>query len=176
MNSKDIKLVIFDLDLTLVDSADIKKYRDTKQWKRVFGMTHTIAPYPGIAELLADLHNSKTRIAVVTSSPDMYCKKIIDHQHWGNFINKRDVIGYHQTARRKPDPEPIQKMLQHVGIAAQHAVHVGDEADDTQAATSAGVFAVGAGWGALDVAKLEQSEPDLLCQSVDDLKKFLQLA
>ncbi len=175
MKIMDIKLIIFDLDLTLVDSKDVKKYRDEKNWKQVFGRISSIAPYPGIGELLEELHGKDLRIAIVTSSPDMYCKKIIDHQGWGGVIDKRDVIGYHQTARRKPHPEPIYKMLQHTKIPAEHAVHVGDEPKDTQAAQSAGVFAIGAGWDALDFPGLANSKPDIICKSVDDLGAFLEL-
>ncbi len=173
MNVEDIKLIIFDLDLTLVDSKNIKKYRDRKQWKQVFGMIASIEPYPGVRELLVDLHAKKIRIAIVTSSPDMYCKKIIDHQRWDGMISKRDVVGYHQASRRKPDPEPIYKILQHANTPAENAVHIGDEPKDTHAAKSAGVFAVGAGWGALDFSELTYSEPDFICESVEDLRRFL---
>ena len=175
MKPDDIKLIIFDLDLTLINSRDIKQYRDSKQWKKVFSMIPDIKPYPEIPELLSSIYKKGVCMAVVTSSPDMYCKKIIDHQKWERMINKKNVVGYHQTTKRKPDPAPINMILNIMNVEPDKAIHVGDEAKDTQAAQSAGVFAIGAAWDDLHYEELIDSKPQIVCESVSQLSDFLGL-
>ena len=83
------------------------------------------------------------------------------------------MVCYHDTSRHKPDPDPILRGLELLGIQPQHAISVGDDPIDTVAAKSAGVFSVGALWGALDRKALIASKPDVLCETVIELRKFI---
>ena len=132
-------------------------------------MVPQIAPYDGIPGLLGQLNQASVPVAIVTSSPDQYCKRIVAHQNW----TIATVVGFHDTARRKPHPAPIDLALSRVGISADAAVSVGDRPEDTVAARAAGVFAVGAMWGSLDPVALADAEPDLICETVVDLHAFL---
>jgi len=162
-------VVIFDLDLTLVDSRSVLKYQQSGKWRSVFAKIPEITPYEGISELLSKLHSCAIPIAIVTSSPDQYCKAIARHQGWHIDV----VIGYHNTTRRKPHPDPINLALQYANITPEDAVHIGDRPEDTKAAKAAGVFSIGAIWGTLDAAMLSGSEPELLCRTVADLVDYL---
>ena len=162
-------MVIFDLDLTLVDSRSVLEYQRSRRWRTVFSMVPGIQPYDGVPEVLSRLRAASVPIAIVTSSPDQYCKKIVEHQGW----DIDTIIGFHDTRNRKPHPDPINLALQRVSIAAAHAVCVGDRPDDTVAARSAGVFSIGAAWGSLDPAALVESKPNLVCQTVSELDSYL---
>lgn len=162
-------MVIFDLDLTLVDSRSVLKYQQSGKWRSVFAKVPEIKPYEGTSEILANLRDFRVPIAIVTSSPDMYCKAIARHQGWHIDI----VVGYHDTKRRKPHPDPINLALQRANVAPGNAVHIGDRPADTEAAKAAGVFSIGALWGAMDTEALRNSEPDLLCRTVVDLADYL---
>jgi len=162
-------MVIFDLDLTLVDSRSVLKYQQSGKWQLVFANVPKIMPYEGVPEILSNLRKCDIPIAIVTSSPDMYCKAIARHQGWHIDI----VVGYHDTKRRKPHPDPINLALRRANVAPGNAVHIGDRPADTEAAKAAGVFSIGALWGATDTESLRNSEPDLLCQAVVDLADYL---
>jgi len=162
-------MVIFDLDLTLVDSRSVLKYQQSRQWRSVFAKVPEIEPYEGVSEILSNLHDSRIPIAIVTSSPDQYCDAIARHRGWNIDI----VVGYHNTKRRKPHPDPINLALRRADVAPENAVHIGDRPEDTAAARAAGVFSIGALWGSADAEALRNSEPDLLCQTVADLADYL---
>jgi len=83
------------------------------------------------------------------------------------------TVCYHDTKNKKPYPDPILLALERLGVETAGAIAIGDAAKDTQAARSAGVFSIGAGWGALERNQLLQSNPDLLCETVGDLRKTL---
>lgn len=162
-------MVIFDLDLTLVDSRSVLDLQRSRRWRAVFALVSKIEPYDGIPEVLGKLHAAHVPVAIVTSSPDQYCKKLVAHHGWPIDA----VIGFHDTERRKPHPDPILLALNRMNVRAEDAVCVGDRADDTAAARAAGVFSIGAAWGSQEYAKLTESAPDLMCATVAELDAWL---
>ena len=162
-------MVIFDLDLTLVDSRRVLELQRKRRWSTVFSMVPEIEPYDGIPELLARLHRARVPVAIVTSSPDQYCRKIVEYHGW----NVGTIIGFHDVRNRKPHPDPIELALQRMGVPSAGAVAAGDRADDTAAARAAGVFSIGAAWGSLEPEALEVSAPDLMCRAVAELTDYL---
>ena len=57
------------------------------------------------------------------------------------------VVGGDETARHKPDPEPLELGLSRLGANPENAAYVGDSPFDMQAARAAGMTAVGVTWG-----------------------------
>jgi pyrophosphatase PpaX len=57
------------------------------------------------------------------------------------------VVGGDETARHKPDPEPLELGLARLGASPDNAAYVGDSPFDMQAARAAGMTAVGVTWG-----------------------------
>jgi pyrophosphatase PpaX len=57
------------------------------------------------------------------------------------------VVGGDETARHKPDPEPLQLALERLGAQAQDTAYIGDSPFDMQAARAAGLHAIGVAWG-----------------------------
>lgn len=132
-------------------------------------MVPDIEPYDGIPELLARLHGARVPVAIVTSSPDRYCRKIVDYHGW----NIGTIIGFHDVRNRKPHPEPIYLALQRMGVPSADAVCAGDRPDDTAAARAADVFSIGAAWGSLEPEALAELVPDLMCNAVTELTDYL---
>jgi len=161
--------ILIDLDQTLIDSHLAESHRRARDWESVYRLVPKLSPYPGITELLNDLKIAGTPICIVTSSPNSYCRRVI--AQWGWKINA--TVCYHDTKNKKPYPDPILLALERLGVETAGAIAIGDAAKDTQAARSAGVFSIGAGWGALERNQLLQSNPDLLCETVGDLRKTL---
>ncbi len=164
-----LKAVIFDLDLTLIDSGAAESIRKKREWSKVYKMIPDLTPYEGIHELIQSLKTKKIKTAVVTSSPGSYCGKIIDH--WGWEFDA--TVCYHDTGRKKPHPEPMLKALEKLAVSPKHVISIGDTPGDIISARSAGIFAVGCTWGLTDVDDLQNEKPDLICKSVRELEEFI---
>lgn len=163
--------ILIDLDQTLINSQTAEKFRRNRQWSDVYRMIPQLQPYPNISKLLQELKDIGVPICIVTSSPRPYCEKVIKYYGW-----KIDAtICYHDTKKHKPHAEPIQKGLASLKILPATAVAIGDAAKDTQAAKSAGVLSIGAIWGSLEKSLLRNSKPDIICETVEDLREFLLL-
>ena len=158
-------MVIFDLDQTLIDSQIAEQKRRAREWQSVYRLIPKFSVYDGILDVIGRLRAKSVPMAVVTSSPRAYCERVV--RHWGFDIPI--LVGYHDTARRKPYPDPVIRALQLAKRRSEEAVHVGDLPKDTEAAKAAGVVAIGAMWGTLDRDSLIGSEPDVLCETVDEL-------
>lgn len=162
-------MIIFDFDQTLVDTQPVEELRAARNWKAVMARVSELVVYPGINDLLDELQGRGQTLAIVTKSPDMVSKAFIKRHKWPIEI----VVGYHHVARRKPDPEGLLLAMKKAGSAPETTFHVGDQPEDTAASRAAGVFALGAGWGATDLEALRASNPDHLFNSVAQLRTFL---
>lgn len=161
-------MIIFDFDQTLVDTSPVEHLRAAGNWRAVMARAPQLAVYDGIHDLLAELHQRGRRLAIVTKSPDMVVKSFIRQHSWPIDI----VVGYHQVRLRKPHPEGLLRAMEQAGARPASTFHIGDQAQDTEAARAAGVKAIGSGWGAIDLPALTASDPDHLFLSVAELRAF----
>src|SRR5437588_4952327 len=113
------RAVVFDLDQTMVDSSALEPLRRARNWRAVYPRIANLRCYDGIADLLEVLRSRRLRIAVVTASPQTYCSKVLEV--CGVSIDV--CVCYHDTARHKPDPDPLLRALQRLGgIEPENAV------------------------------------------------------
>lgn len=162
-------MIIFDFDLTLVDTKPVEALRAAREWKSVMARASELEVYDGVHELLVDLDAGGQTLAIVTKSPDMVPRAFVRRYGWPISI----VIGYHQVSRRKPDPEALVLAMRRAGAKTHETFHVGDHPEDTEASRRAGIVAIGAGWGSEDVGLLTASNPDHLFTSVHECREFL---
>lgn len=161
--------VLLDLDLTLVNSLVAEPLRRARRWQEVYGLIKQFNSYDGIAELIVELSDRRVPVCIVTSSPESYCTRVLNYFQWGGV----QTVCYHDTHKHKPDPEPILLGLSKLGVNASEAISVGDDPKDIIASRAACVRSVGALWGTRHRASLINSRPDVLCETVNDLRKVL---
>lgn len=164
-----IRGVLIDLDLTLVDSRSAEPLRKLRRWPAVYKTIPAFTRYEGTSELLSELTKNGIGICVVTSSPQSYCKRVLEHFTWNDI----KTVCYHDTQRHKPHPDPLLMGLKALGIESQEAISIGDDPKDTVAAKRAGILSVGALWGTLDREVLIASKPNALCETVEELRTFI---
>ena len=164
-----MKGVLIDLDLTLIASSEAEPHRRARQWPKVYSMIPNLQPYDGISDLIAELAARRIPVCIVTSSPEPYCRNVLKHWKWAGI----KTVCFHDTDRRKPDPAPILLGLKRLGLKAEDVISVGDEPKDIQASKAAGVYAVGALWGAINKEALRKARPDALCETVSDLRTLI---
>ncbi len=163
-------VVIFDLDQTLIDSRAAEDLRRTRRWAEVYRLVPFMPPYGGIEGLLQWLSDAEIPIGIVTSSPSTYCSRVVAHWGW-----RMDVtVCYHDTARRKPHPDPILLALGRLNAGKEECASVGDEPRDIVASRAAGVFSVGASCGCKDLAALRAANPDAETAVPSDLQHLLK--
>lgn len=161
--------VIFDLDMTIIDSSIVEPLRRARQWPAVYQNIPKLTPYAGIIALLQELKDRGIGTAIVTSSPRPYCEKVISH--WKIPIDI--TICYHDTKLHKPNPEPIIKAIEHLNVSSSQAVSIGDTNSDILAAKAAGVLALTALWGVVSPSELLNADPQYTFSNVVDLRSFL---
>lgn len=164
-----MKGVLIDLDLTLIASHEAEPLRRGGRWREVYSLIPKLQPYQGVEDLITELAARHIPVCVVTSSPSTYCGKILKHWKWADI----KTVCYHDTKQHKPHPAPILLGLKLLGVKAADAISVGDEPKDIQASKAAGVYSVGALWGALNKEALRMAQPDALCETVGELRTLI---
>jgi pyrophosphatase PpaX len=122
----------------------------------------------GMDDVLVRLKEEGRRLGIVTAkrrqTVDLAFARIpIEHLF-------ETVVGGDETARHKPDPEPLLLALDRMGAQAGEAVYVGDAPFDIKAAKAAGLFSVGVTWGGIHAReRLAAEEPDALVDTPEEL-------
>jgi HAD superfamily hydrolase (TIGR01549 family) len=138
--------ILFDLDLTLIDSEPVAELRRQRRWTEVYQAIPRLKAYPGIDRLLQRLNVHHIPVCVVTSSPRPYCQRILAHHQWP----VTHTICYHDTQQHKPHPAPLHAALERLDCHHTQAIAIGDDPNDCIAAQRAQITCVGALWGSKD--------------------------
>lgn len=103
--------------------------------------------FPGMAELLGELHRQAIPWGVVTNKPAW----LTDPLMAALAVDPPPacVVSGDTVAHSKPDPEPLYYAARQIGAAPADCLYVGDAPRDVTAARAAAMPAVVAAWGYL---------------------------
>jgi pyrophosphatase PpaX len=104
-----------------------------------------LACFDGIVGVLARLKGEGRRLGVVSAKRKATVERVFDGAAIGGYFDV--VVGSDDTARHKPDPEPLLRALELLGADPRDAAYVGDSPFDVASARAAGVYSVAVGWG-----------------------------
>jgi HAD superfamily hydrolase (TIGR01509 family) len=111
-----------------------------------------VRAFPGVLAMLEELRSAGVRTAVVTSkSRSRYAPDAVRAELAGAIdiaICSEDVTA------TKPDPDPVLRALEKLGIPASDALMAGDTPVDVAAALGAGTTAIGVAWGHSSASEL----------------------
>jgi HAD superfamily hydrolase (TIGR01549 family) len=159
--------LIFDLDMTLVDTSCLESLRQQRQWQNVYSSIPDTVLYPGVRELISEL-TQKYVSGVVTSSPRSYAEKVLEY----HSLSTEVLVAYHDTSYHKPHPAPFIMACQKLGIPPSQIVSIGDQENDYLAAQAAGLAHYHAGWAAERYPTLPEA---LNCPSIIHLRDVLNM-
>lgn len=129
-------------------------------------------PYPGITQLLEELHLSGKRVYVVTSKLEKYAKMIIRHFEFDRYID--DLIGAESTGTHSGKGQLIAQLMERNQIPVSHSVvMIGDTHYDMIGAKENEIASVAVGYGFGTPETLSSCNPDYLVESVDELAELL---
>ena len=152
-------------DEALIDEclADFKAWYTT----HIDVYTH---PYPGMQQLLRDLHSRGVRIAVASNKFQSGTEYLVD-KFFGD-VPFAAILGNREGFPLKPDPAIVEECLRCAGVQRSEAILVGDSLTDMKTAENGGIPGVAVSWGYRD---LHGTPGVKIAESVENLQADLQL-
>lgn len=127
---------------------------------RAFNLEHhdkMAKPYPGVAEVVRQLHQGGAKLALVTSKLSTGARRGLRllglEEELAIRVCADDVVN------GKPHPEPVIKALAALGASPEEAVFIGDSEHDMESGRAAGVATAAVTWGPFAREKLEATRP-----------------
>ena len=126
--------------------------------------------YPGIPELLAALKARGIWIALATSKPEVFAKKILDHFDMSQYFD--EIVGSELDGRRVKKAEVVAEVLSRCPTP-DRALMVGDRFHDVEGAHQNHLPAAGVLYGYGSREEMEEHKADFILETVADLSAFL---
>ena len=92
--------------------------------------------YPGVVAGLQQMRDAGWRLACLTNKPLSFAQPLLQAKGFDGLFTH--VFGGDSFARKKPDPLPLLKTCEALGVQPFEALMVGDSSNDAQAARAAG--------------------------------------
>lgn len=92
--------------------------------------------YPGVLEGLQKLAAQGLPLACLTNKPTAFAEQLLEAKGLRAYF--KHVFGGDAFERKKPDPLPLLKTCEALGMAPAQTLMVGDSSNDAQAANAAG--------------------------------------
>lgn len=123
--------------------------------------------YDDIPEILSELGRAHHTVWVCTSKPQVFAQKIIEHFQLDAFF--QGIYGSELNGDRVHKADLIAHLLAVEGIAAEHAVMIGDRCHDIHGARQNGLTAIGVTWGFGTATELTAAGAVMLCHTPREL-------
>lgn len=102
-------------------------------------------PYPGMQELLGELHRSGVKLAVASNKFQEGTEYLVKKFFPG--IPFVAIMGNREGYPLKPDPGIVEECLRSSGVSRSEAVMVGDSGTDMRTAANGGIPGIAVDWG-----------------------------
>ena len=146
--------IIFDLDLTLVDTTCLESLRHSRNWQEAYRRIPETSIYDGVEAVMDIIRMHNIPCAIVSTSPRPYIEKIVAHY---NFPISH-IVSFHDAKPIKPHPAQMLRALELLGSSAKKAISFGDRVIDIQASHAAGIESIACFWGTKEKSDLLRSE------------------
>ena len=142
------------------------------QFNRYYGAHNmeSTHPYPGIPELLRELHDRGLQMAVCSNKADEFSRVIVEHYFPGIFQLVRGNI---PGTPVKPDPGVAKGIMERLGAEPGETLMVGDSDVDIHTGHNAGLRACGVTWGFRSRENLVDAGADVLADTTAELKAVI---
>lgn len=148
------KFIIFDLDLTLVDTTLAEPYRSKRDWNGAFSVLPQCIAYEGLEQVFGIIRKYNIKTCIVSTSPRPYVQKAVELFN----IPVDYIVAYHDAKPIKPHPAPMLKALELLQCQPKDAISFGDRVIDIQASNAAGIESIACFWGTKEKNELLHSE------------------
>lgn len=164
-----MKSIIFDLDLTLVDTTCLERSRHNRNWQEAYSLIPQTRLYDGIEKVFDFIRQKGIKVTIVSTSPRPYVERLVAYHH----IPATYIVGYHDAKPIKPHPAPMIKALELMEETPDNVVSFGDRAIDIRASNAAGIESVACLWGTKEHGYLMNSGYSHAIATPDEILKYL---
>lgn len=167
---KDSFMEFYNMDEEQAETAIIK-YRERFS---TVGMFENEV-YPGIARMLRKCKKNGAKLAVASSKPEVFVKKILEHFHLAKYFDV--IVGSELDGRRTDKEEVVREALHQLfagnDIDYDNTVMIGDRKFDIIGAKDNKLVSVGVSYGYGSIEELKDEKPDYVARSVEELEDLL---
>lgn len=160
------------VELAIPDGLDNPKFEDVLACFKPYYTEHckdATAPYPGLMEVLEELHRNHIPMAIVSNKNDAAVKTLAK-DFFGDLISV--AIGERAEVAKKPAPDTVFAALEELGLSAEDAVYVGDSDVDLATAANAGLDCITVAWGFKGRDFLEKEGASIIIDTPEELLGF----
>lgn len=128
--------------------------------------------FPGVKETIIQLKNEGYLLAIVTSK-----KNASAHQGLRLFGLEQYFdcfVGYDDTEKHKPNPEPVFQALASLSLKPEQAIMVGDSPYDILCGKNAGTATAVVKYSEHPLEKLMEYKPDYVLNDLTDIFKHIK--
>lgn len=126
--------------------------------------------YEGVEQLLADLKKEGKQLALATSKPEEFAKRILTHFHLDSYF---DFVGGALMNARTDKAEVIAYVLEQTGAKKEKTIMVGDREHDVIGAKKNGLCSVGVLYGYGSLEELKQAGANEIVSDMGQLRRTL---
>lgn len=130
--------------------------------------------YPGVVQGLEYLRAAGWQLACVTNKPGAFARPLLQAKGLAGYFTH--VFGGDAFERKKPDPLPILKTCQALGMPPARTLVIGDSSNDALAARAAGCPVVLVTYGYNHGQPVRAVDCDARLDSLAQLQEWLALA
>ena len=148
-----MRKIIFDLDLTLVDSTIAEEARHNRDWSLAHSLIPQFPVYNGVEDVFNIIRKHNIPAVIVSTYPRPYVERVVNHFK----IPVIGIVAYHDAKPIKPHPASMLKALEILKCEHTEAISFGDRVIDIQASNAAGIESVACFWGTKEKTELLRS-------------------
>lgn len=167
---KDSFMKFYDMSETQAQEA-VKKYRERFQDTGIYENKL----YEGIPQMLRALRAKGMRLAVASSKPTVFVRRILEHFQIDGYFQA--VVGSELDGARSEKAQVVEEALRQLfgekPVEKEKAYMIGDRRYDVEGARANGIESVGVTYGYGSMEELKEAKADYIVRSVEELKKFL---
>ncbi|MCD7754065.1 MAG: HAD-IA family hydrolase [Clostridiales bacterium] len=161
------------MEKTLPGGRDYPRLQQATAFYRSYYESHSqikTGPYPGILELMEQLHRRGIVMAVVSNKQDVAVRELSRH-FFGDYMTVS--LGEREGLRRKPSPDMVNAVLARLGRTKEECLFVGDSDVDCATAKNAGLDCAAVTWGFRDRPLLETLGPRYIIDRPEELLELI---
>lgn len=144
-------------------------HRDFMEYYQVHCADKT-RPYDGIIELIVKLREKGCLTAVVSNKADAAVQELCKQYFDGCFDY---AVGDRDGIKKKPAPDAVNEVLQHLQITKENAVYVGDSEVDIATARNAKLDSIIVSWGFREVPFLKEQGADRIVERAEEVAEIV---
>lgn len=129
-------------------------------------------PYPGVVHMLEELKKKGYVLAVASSKPEYFVKKILAHFELEEYFE--EAVGSEMNGSRTNKTEVIEETLRrlHLENHRDQVLMVGDKEHDILGARKAGVECLAVSYGYGTMEELTEAKPLQIADSAEEVLDF----